>query len=92
MKCSPPKEEEGTAVVNCKETAEPNNENLPRSMDTTTPAPLSTSQDKAADQISSEEQDTSKLKVPASAIMAENADRYSQKIPRCFNLCEIQFL
>lgn len=83
--CLPLKE--GIAVENCKETAEPNNENLPRlprSMDT--PALLSTSQGKAADQIGSEEQDTNILKVPGSSIMAENADRYSQNILQYFNM------
>ncbi|XP_041945227.1 OTU deubiquitinase with linear linkage specificity b isoform X4 [Alosa sapidissima] len=66
---------EGDAVESCKETAEPNNENLlrlARSMDKTTPAPLSTSQDKAAEQMRSEEQETNKLKVPVSSIMPED--------------------
>ncbi|XP_076151499.1 ubiquitin thioesterase otulin isoform X2 [Alosa pseudoharengus] len=66
---------EGDAVESCKETAGPNNENLlrlARSMDKTTPAPLSTSQDKAAEQMRSEEQETNKLKVPVSSVMPED--------------------
>ncbi|XP_062381952.1 OTU deubiquitinase with linear linkage specificity b isoform X2 [Sardina pilchardus] len=67
--------EDDAVVESCKETAEPNNENLlglARSMDKTTPAPLSTSQDKVADQMRSEEQETNKLKVPVSSIMPED--------------------
>lgn len=77
MNCSQPKE--GNAVGSCEQIAEPNDENRPRlarTMDRTTPAMLSTSQDKATVRIGLEEH-----KVPVTSIMPEEDHRYS-KIPR----------
>ncbi|XP_012691341.2 OTU deubiquitinase with linear linkage specificity b isoform X1 [Clupea harengus] len=67
VNCSQPKE--GNAVGSCEQIAEPNDENRPRlarTMDRTTPAMLSTSQDKATVRIGSEEH-----KVPVTSIMPE---------------------